>query len=441
MSTVVTSIMGSPFRSISGPARDVIEGGYPVIPGPGVIKLNYTIDQPAPFAELMVSFQILAGPKKDQSIVCVAVLLEQRNELVNLAVGYLPLALAAYAGLVSLTSIFMRATIGNGLIGAAATYGLITEPVNVHSPGFFDIVYYAQFMVMTGQLSLNYPSFYSTFTSLFHWSFLQFRNSFAGHGPDNSSYVLTFGGAGSVNLDKDHVYYNSINNNNRKRSLPDAFDLSQYVAPLEWDVAPQAPFPHPTSIHLSTSRIMTMPHPTQAAPTIYKRQEATIGVTVEATSPAPSPSPSPSVSPSSSESTSTSSSSESSSSKTSKSSSRRSTTTSSASSSFAPISSPTQTPSPTPITPIVIRDPFDKNSNIPSKQYNVSRFGIESYAAAIGAYPSNLFLCTLINTVIAGGVALFLSALYLGIALITSSDGRQKGKTLQHALNFVAGKC
>lgn len=123
---------------------------------------------------------------------------------VNTAVSYLPLALAVYSGAISLTSIIMRASVGNGFLGALATYGLAatSDIISVHTPGIFDILFYSQFMLMTGQMSINYPSFYQTFTALFHWSFLEFRNSFAGKGPENSTYVLIYGGAGSVNQGK-----------------------------------------------------------------------------------------------------------------------------------------------------------------------------------------------------------------------------------------------
>lgn len=73
------------------------------------------------------------------------------------------------------------------------------------------------------------------------------------------------------------------------------------------------------------------------------------------------------------------------------------------------------------------------------KQYNVSRFGLEAYAAAIGAYPSDLFLCTLINTVLAGGASLFLSTFVLVIVWFCAKESRQKGRALQHAFDFVAG--
>ncbi|KAG0209378.1 hypothetical protein BGX28_010366 [Mortierella sp. GBA30] len=98
---------------------------------------------------------------------------------------------------------------------------------------------------------------------------------------------------------------------------------------------------------------------------------------------------------------------------------------------------PTPSPSTANIIP-VIKDPFNGNGG-PSRQYNVSRFGMEAYAAAIGAYPSNLFLCTFINTAMAGGVSLFISAFLLIIAWFIAKESHQKGKTLEHAFNFVAG--
>ncbi|KAG0023088.1 hypothetical protein BGZ82_010827, partial [Podila clonocystis] len=150
----------------------------------------------------------------------------------NTAIGLLPLALAAYSGGISLAAIIIRATIGNGFLGAVATYGLASEAISVHTPGFFDIIFYTQFILMTGQLAINYPSFYSTFTALFHWSFLAFKDSLAGNGPANATFVLTYGGAGSVNQINSSLngnwpsagINNSINHDNNERSMNDPRD-------------------------------------------------------------------------------------------------------------------------------------------------------------------------------------------------------------------------
>ncbi|KAG0016568.1 hypothetical protein BGZ80_009128 [Entomortierella chlamydospora] len=63
----------------------------------------------------------------------------------------------------------------------------------------------------------------------------------------------------------------------------------------------------------------------------------------------------------------------------------------------------------------------------------------QSYAAAIGAFPSELFLGTLVNSALAAGLSLVISGVLLGVAWIMAKENHQRGKTLQHALNFVAG--
>ncbi|KAG0363697.1 hypothetical protein BG005_008065 [Podila minutissima] len=201
--------MGTQLYRSDGPACAMIIGGCPTAPGPGTLRTIVGSNQ--------------------QTIVCAAVLLEQTMASVNTAIGLLPLALAAYSGGISLAATIMRAAIGNGFLGAVATYGLASEAISVHTPGFFDIIFYTQFILMTGQLAINYPSFYSTFTALFHWSFLGFKDSLAGKGPANATFVLTYGGAGSVNQINSPLngswssarISNNINHDNNKRSMSD----------------------------------------------------------------------------------------------------------------------------------------------------------------------------------------------------------------------------
>ncbi|KAF9576856.1 hypothetical protein EC968_003363 [Mortierella alpina] len=414
--SIVTTIVGSQLHRSEGPACSMIAGGCPTAPGPASISTNFTITQTAPFAELMASVQIMGG--NNQTIACVAILLEQKMETVNTAVGYLPLALAVYSGAISLTSILLRATVGNGFLGALATYGLAStsDVISVHTPGLFDIIFYTQFMVMTGQLSVNYPSFYSTFTSLFHWSFLEFRNSFAGNGPDNSSYVLAYGGAGSVNQIKEAPSeWNGKNLSKRLLAVDwplDDLDASWptiRALPVASTTRPENPvatMKRKRQLELTTNAVS----PTQPPETTTTSVETTSSSTTEEPSP-----------------TTTSSSS-------SKSKSRSAAATSQPSLPTATATaSPTASPSAVYVVP-VIKDPFRQ-----SRQYNVSRFGMEAYAAAIGAYPSKLFLCTFINTVMVGGASLFVSGFLLVIAWFLAKESHLRGKTLQHAFNFVAG--
>ncbi|KAF9981315.1 hypothetical protein BGZ75_007432 [Mortierella antarctica] len=446
--SIQTTIMGTQLYRSEGPAcmhdGGMIIGGCPTAPGFGTIQTSFNnVSQAAPFAELMVAMQIIGS--NNQSIVCVAVLLEQTMTEVNTAISLLPLALALFSGAISLVATIMRASIGSGFLGAVASYGLPTEAVSVHTPGLFDIIFYTQFMVMTGQLTLNYPSFYSTFTALFHWSFLQFKDTLVGKGPANATEVLTFQGSGSVNQMRAQIYVpgnhsqfafestSSIPSSTdvRKRSL--AEDLRKHVE--------QAPLPAVGTPQAAALLTSTKLRPTPVSAEQLKRRQDPISESVSPLSPPPSPSPSPSPSDSEPAFTSTTSSS-----------STKSTSSSSSSSSsrsrsigVRPTPPPSRTPPPNPTasstTPALviptITDPFT-NTSAGTEQYNVSRFGIESYAAAIGAFPSTLFLGTLINAALAAVGTLVLSAMLLVMAWVKAKENHQKGKTLQHALNFVA---
>ncbi|KAF9437457.1 hypothetical protein BGZ76_000663 [Entomortierella beljakovae] len=383
----------------------------------------------------MVTLQIIGS--NNQSIVCVAVLLEQSMTLANNAVSYLPLALAVLSGGISLSATIMRASVGNGLLGAAATYGLPTESVLVHTPGLFDIIFYTQFMLMTGQLSVNYPSFYATFTSLFHWSFLQFSDTLMGKGPSNATDVLLHGGSGSVNQIK--IPQRTLLGNNSEAA---SFQLSKR---LDQVVIPDIGTKKATSILLQP--IYSVPFTTTPITLhLLKRQTgsttdlSTIKVSTEPSPPTSSPSSPPS--PSSSHSSP-------SKSPSSRTTTNSKTTTTPTSTRTTPSGGkpPTQTatrttpsstlstPTPSLIIP-TLSDPFTNTSN--SITYNTSKFGVESYAAAIGAYPSSLFLGTLTNSALAACASLVLTGALLSLAWSMAKENHQIGKTLQHALNFVA---
>ncbi|KAF9928492.1 hypothetical protein FBU30_002341 [Linnemannia zychae] len=462
-----------------GPNNSMIIGGCPTTHGLGTIQTSFNISQAAPFAELLVTMQIVGS--NNQSIVCVAVLLEQTMETVNHAVSFLPLALACLSGAISLAATFMRASVGNGFLGAAATYGMPTEQISVHTPGAFDIIFYTQFMLMTGQLSVNYPSFYSTFTALFHWSFLEFRDTLLGNGPANATDILTFGGAGSVNQIQDtragsHRGGNSNNypsttatatvatipgrsSSLQKRDFDqgwrdqqeDGFFLGQDLLPLIWTA--QTAAGRGPRVTLASSRTTTTLFSHTPTPFAKRQMEIAAGPSPDtpsvplpsprtpsvsvSTSPVISPSPNISVHPSPSVPVSPSPSTHKSpiSSKPIKTPGKPNPTV--VSTRTSPIRTPATSTSPILIIP-TIRDAFTNTSDS-VVQYNVSRFGVEAYAAAIGAYPSTLFLGTLINAALAMVAVLLLSGVFLGIAWMMAKEKHQRGKTLQHALNFVTG--
>ncbi|CAO3575176.1 unnamed protein product [Mortierella alpina] len=448
--SIQTTIMGTQLYRSEGPAcmqgGGMIVGGCPTAPGFGVIQTSFNnVSQAAPFAELMVAMQIIGS--NNQSIVCVAVLLEQTMTEVNTAISLLPLALALFSGAISLVATILRASIGSGFLGAVASYGLPTEAVSVHTPGLFDIIFYTQFMVMTGQLSLNYPSFYSTFTALFHWSFLQFKDTLIGKGPANATEVLTYQGAGSVNQMRAQIY---VPGNRSKFASHSAGSTASSIGVLKRSILTDmeqrvghAPLPAIGTAQAAALLASTTLTPTPAAAAQLKRRQEPFSETLTPFSPSPSPSPTTAPSPSepaftsstkSSFTTSTSSSSSSSSSSRSRSTGGRPTPPPSRT---PPLSPTASTEAPALIIP-TITDPFT-NTSAGTEQHNVSRFGIESYIAAISASPSTLFLGTLINAALAAAGTLVLSAMLLAMAWIKAKENHQKGKTLQHAFNFVAG--
>ncbi|KAF8947838.1 hypothetical protein BGZ47_007647 [Haplosporangium gracile] len=473
--SIQTTIMGTQLYRSEGPACSndgggMIIGGCPTAPGLGTIQTSFNISQAAPFAELMVTMQIVGS--NNQSIVCVAILLEQTMEIVNNTVSFLPLALACFSSAISLAATFMRASVGNGFLGAAATYGMATEPISVHTPGFFDIVFYTQFMLMTGQLSVNYPSFYSTFTALFHWSFLEFRDTLLGKGPANATDVLTFGGAGSVNQIQDSRAGSSRGGGNsiiaptittatviatttegprspRKRDLSHEqrpeFIIGQDLLSLAWTTQAGSALRVTIIDPRATARVYIQPTlPVKRQVQIDVDSDETISVSQATPTVSDTSSISTSMSDSSTPTTTAKSTSDATSSTSSSTSSSSSTTTSKSPvkpnpsvTKTSPSRPPATSTSPTLIIP-TIRDAFT-NTSESNIQHNVSRFGIEAYAAAIGAFPSSLFLGTLMNAALAMVAALFLSGSFLGIAWMMAKEKHQRGKTLQHALNFVAG--
>jgi len=316
---------------------------------------------------------------------------------VDTALSYLPLGLAVLSGGISLVATIIRASVGNGFLNAVASYGLPTEAISVHTPGFFDIVFYTQFMLMTGQLSINYPSYYSTFTSLFHWSFLAFADTLTGKGPTNATDVLTFGGAGSVNQIKNRV--ETTGNNTRA-------NISRWSSSSEDALEKRSLLQHDLLSHEFSmdSRMAYVPaigtkEATGAAPLHLLPRQDYSDAPADVQKRAPP-------------------------------------------SSTSPINLNQPSPS-RPSTPSATGSLVIPTIVAPFEHYrlaNVSRFGMESYAAAIGAFPSSLFLGTLINAALVAGGSLAISAVLMGVAWVMAKENHQRGKTLYHASNFVAGK-
>jgi hypothetical protein len=90
-----------------------------------------------------------------------------------------PVAFAVFAAIVTIFSIYVTSTDAEqDILISASNYGIEPSALRLKTPGLFDIVFYAQFIVVTGQLNIQYPLFYPLFTSNFAWSNLLFVPDF-----------------------------------------------------------------------------------------------------------------------------------------------------------------------------------------------------------------------------------------------------------------------
>lgn len=88
---------------------------------------------------------------------------------------YLPVVFTVSAAIISLLVSFSTFNEGeHDIFLLGSNYALLPGVLRLKTPGFFDLVLYAQFVVISGQFNIDYPRFYSLFISNFSWSFLLF---------------------------------------------------------------------------------------------------------------------------------------------------------------------------------------------------------------------------------------------------------------------------
>jgi hypothetical protein len=87
---------------------------------------------------------------------------------------FLPVGLTAIAAILSIIAsmtIFHHEG-EHDIFLFSSNYAMLPGVLRLKTPGFFDLVFYAQFIVIAGQFNIDYPRFFALFTSNFSWSFL-----------------------------------------------------------------------------------------------------------------------------------------------------------------------------------------------------------------------------------------------------------------------------
>ncbi|KAG0172837.1 hypothetical protein DFQ30_009509 [Apophysomyces sp. BC1015] len=142
---------------------------------------NVTLGMAVPLPEITLPLADIIGRYSawtaDQgSLTCVSLApVGYQNPTWKFIFIFLPVGFTLFAALISFLASFASLTdVRRDILLFTSNYAMLPAALRLKTPGFFDLIYHAQFIVMTGQLSLPYPVFYRLFASNFAWSFLLF---------------------------------------------------------------------------------------------------------------------------------------------------------------------------------------------------------------------------------------------------------------------------
>ncbi|KAG0180631.1 hypothetical protein DFQ29_000291 [Apophysomyces sp. BC1021] len=156
----------------------IVNGSCPII-SRKTITFQESLDVPAtsiPLADVIARYSIYTG-RQPWTCLTIAPIGYQHPVWKNIFL-YLPIAFIIFAAFTSLLASF--ATVPEAehdIFLFTSNYANLPAVLRLKTPGFFDIIHYAQFIVVLGQLSLDYPQFYWLFTANFAWSSLLFPTS------------------------------------------------------------------------------------------------------------------------------------------------------------------------------------------------------------------------------------------------------------------------
>lgn len=92
---------------------------------------------------------------------------------------WLPIGITFSAAIISLIASFtiFHDSAEHDIFLFSSNYAMLPGVLRLKTPGVFDLIFYAQFIVITGQFNIDYPRFHALFSSNFSWSFLLFDES------------------------------------------------------------------------------------------------------------------------------------------------------------------------------------------------------------------------------------------------------------------------
>ncbi|KAI8371305.1 hypothetical protein EDC96DRAFT_502131 [Choanephora cucurbitarum] len=154
--------------------------GCPIVSGqPFVIQRSFNLTSHSLYPLVDITARYSAIDADSNHLVCIHLApVGYQDPMWRKIFIFLPVGLTVSAAIISLIGSFIRFEDSeHDIFLFSSNYAMLPGILRLKTPGFFDLVFYAQFVVISGLFNIDYPRFQSLFTSNFAWSFLLFKSA------------------------------------------------------------------------------------------------------------------------------------------------------------------------------------------------------------------------------------------------------------------------
>ncbi|KAL1914722.1 uncharacterized protein VTP21DRAFT_7980 [Calcarisporiella thermophila] len=148
---------------------ELVKGNCPVRPGNVTISLLVPLPSPnVPLGSVTTSFHV-----KDPltfSFTCITTDLSFQRVSWQFGFTWTTIAITLFSSIVSIMPGLVHRPLSGDIFIYSSNYALESKILGAKTPGLIDLVFYAQFILASGQLSLGYPGFYPWFVADFSWA-------------------------------------------------------------------------------------------------------------------------------------------------------------------------------------------------------------------------------------------------------------------------------
>lgn len=169
------------FQTINIPAQQFCPDSVNGCPIPA--NQNFTIQRSYnlsniplyPLADITAQYSAIAADSTH--LVCITLApVGYQHPIWRTIFTWLPIGITITAAIISLIASFTifhdDDAAEHDIFLFSSNYAMLPGVLRLKTPGFFDLIFYSQFIVTTGLFNIDYPRFHALFTSNFAWSFL-----------------------------------------------------------------------------------------------------------------------------------------------------------------------------------------------------------------------------------------------------------------------------